>query len=84
MFNKYWKILSLLLILLLPVCAQAQDIGFPEDGENPPGEVPIDGGVGFLVAAGVAYGIKKAKASKDRRDEEDKTPPSPRSRASCI
>jgi hypothetical protein len=73
MFNKYWKIVSLLLILLLPAYCQAQDIGFPEDGENPPGEVPIDGGVGFLIAAGVAYGIKKGKAAKEaRRQGENK------------
>ena len=71
MFSKYWKILSLLLILLLPVYSHAQDIGFPDGGENPPGEVPIDGGVGFLVAAGVAYGIKKSKAAKEVRQQNE-------------
>ena len=36
--------------------------------EGPPpdeDEVPVDGGVGFLLAAGAAWGIKKLKDSKE-------------------
>ncbi len=38
--------------------AQVGDPGFP--GGDP--DVPLDGGVGVLLAAGVYYGIKKIKA----------------------
>lgn len=40
--------------------AQFDDPGFP--GGDP--DVPIDGGVGILVAAGVCYGIKKIRKTK--------------------
>jgi hypothetical protein len=63
--SKLIKLLSICFLLCVPIFTQAQDPGFPEDGENPPGEVPIDGGVGFLIAAGVAYGIKKSKKKID-------------------
>ncbi|MCB0761551.1 MAG: hypothetical protein KDC12_08520 [Flavobacteriales bacterium] len=49
--------------IAVPMILSAQP--FPED--NPPpcdgpfgGPCPIDGGLGFLIAAGVAYGGKKA------------------------
>ena len=71
MFKKLWKTFSLIAILSIPLYGFGQDIGFPEEGENPPGEVPIDGGVGFLVAAGVAYGIKKSRAAKEARRLND-------------
>ncbi|MBW7892188.1 MAG: hypothetical protein H3C48_14440 [Chitinophagaceae bacterium] len=29
-------------------------------GGDPDAEIPIDGGIGLLIAAGVAYGAKKA------------------------
>lgn len=35
----------------------------------PPPCIPIDGGIGFLIAAGVAYGVKKTwdiKSAKER------------------
>ncbi len=31
------------------------------DPVPPPGAIPIDGGVGFLLAAGAAYGAKKIR-----------------------
>ena len=30
----------------------------------PPNPVPIDGGVGFLVAAGIGYGLKRMKSAR--------------------
>ncbi|MBN8787665.1 MAG: hypothetical protein J0I84_11300 [Terrimonas sp.] len=51
-------------ITLILMCgiAYAQDLQVqPVDpGGDPDTEVPIDGGVGLLVAAGIAYGAKKA------------------------
>jgi hypothetical protein len=32
-------------------------------------QVPIDGGVGLLIAAGVAYGAKKARDHRKKRTE---------------
>lgn len=49
------------LFSLLPEFSNAQ-IGDP--GDDP--DAPIDGGIGLLVAAGVGYGIKKAKDSRQK------------------
>ena len=35
-------------------------------------EVPIDGGVSLLVAAGVAYGAKKAYDKRQKQENADK------------
>ena len=43
-------------ILPMLVCAQI------DPGEDP--DAPIDGGIGFLIVAGVGYGVKKVKDSK--------------------
>ena len=51
----------LALFTLIPKFSNAQ-IGDP--GDDP--DAPIDGGVSLLVAAGVGYGIKKAKESRKR------------------
>ena len=45
---------------MLPVLVHAQDPGTGPD-------VPIDGGLSLLIAAGVGYGVKKIK------DERKKT-----------
>lgn len=51
------KIISLLVVLVVLVLpALAQD-GFGETE----GDVPIDGGLSLLVAAGVGYGAKKIR-----------------------
>ncbi|HEY0899888.1 MAG TPA: hypothetical protein VGD90_11170 [Sphingobacteriaceae bacterium] len=41
------------------------DPGMPGDNGDPDGEdVPLDGGVVFLLAAGAAYGYKKLRDNK--------------------
>lgn len=55
------RITAFVIIFSLPVLAHAQACD-PDD----PACVPIDGGVGFLLAAGVAYGIKKLRAGKEK------------------
>ena len=54
------QILALLVILFLPTLLHAQP-GFGDDVED----VPIDGGLSLLVAAGVGYGAKKLKERRN-------------------
>ena len=51
------KLASLLLLLLFPLIMIAQG---PPPPPPPPG-LPIDGGLLFLLMAGIAYGVKKLK-----------------------
>ncbi|MFI5159253.1 MAG: PID-CTERM protein-sorting domain-containing protein [Sphingobacteriales bacterium] len=59
-FAKYFLVLGLIMIILIciPVLVHAQTD--PNCDPLDPG-CPIDGGVGILLAAGIGYGIKKAK-----------------------
>ena len=56
------------MVLLVPVFSYA-DPGFPGGDDEPPGEVPIDGGASLLVAAAVAYGAKKYKDNKPKNED---------------
>ena len=51
--------LLLIVITVLPFFAMAQDPGGGPD-------VPIDGGLSLLLAAGAAYGIKKYRQGKKK------------------
>jgi hypothetical protein len=60
-FNKIFNLqfLLILVIILLPTIAHAD----PSDpGADP--DVPIDGGLSILLAAGVGYGIKELRKKK--------------------
>ena len=50
----------LLLFFVLPAISHAQP-GFGDDVDD----VPIDGGLSLLIAAGVGYGAKKLRARKN-------------------
>lgn len=54
---------SLFLLLLFPLIMIAQNPPMPTENMGPPGPpgFPIDGGLLFLLIAGVAYGVKKVK-----------------------
>ncbi len=54
--QKNIKTLIILIMILFPICLMAQ--GDPPDD---PSDVPIDGGLSILLAAGAAYGVKKVK-----------------------
>jgi hypothetical protein len=70
--KRFYKILArsfycLLIILAVQGSASAQICDDPEPNNcfgNPDAPVPLDGGVSFLVAAGVAYGLKKIRDKK--------------------
>jgi hypothetical protein len=65
--KKYIKHLSLLASILftLSFTAMAQP-GFDDDVED----TPIDGGIGLLVGAGIAYGIKRVY-TLGKEDKQD-------------
>ena len=56
--------LLLIVVSILPFFAMAQDPGGGPD-------VPIDGGLSLLLAAGAAYGVKKYREGR-KKDEVDK------------
>ncbi|MGY4385315.1 hypothetical protein ACVWYN_002353 [Pedobacter sp. UYP24] len=56
---KYY-LLTFLLCIIGSTTAQYSDPGLP--GGDP--DVPLDGGVTLLLIAGVCYGIKRIKESK--------------------
>lgn len=64
--RKVSKYIAIVTIMSLPVAAFAQGPGFDDDVED----VPVDGGVSLLVAAGVGYGAKKLKDARKKRKEE--------------
>jgi hypothetical protein len=52
------KILLIFSLSLFSILAYSQDEGPPEE------QIPVDGGVSLLFAAGAAWGIKKLKDKK--------------------
>ena len=65
--NKIWYKVTFLALLvffyLIPVVGFAQDPGDPGDPGFDP-DAPIDGGIGWLIAAGVGYGVKRFRNVK--------------------
>ena len=55
-------------ISLLPLITKAQTFGF-NTGDP---DAPLDGGVSLLIAAGVGYGIKRAKGQTKKRKDDVK------------
>jgi hypothetical protein len=68
--KKYRKMIAIasvfiVLFTVLPdLTVRAQPISVPA-GPDPDTDVPIDGGISLLVAAGIGYGIKKNKERKN-------------------
>ena len=56
--------LLMLICMALPMITLAQAPPDPDD-------VPIDGGLSLLVAAGAAYGVKKYREHKKKHNEPD-------------
>ena len=62
------SILLIIAITFLPQLLMAQIGGGGGEGTGNP-DVPIDGGLSLLVAAGIGYGIKKTRDAKRKRNE---------------
>jgi len=56
-------LLLALVVICLPALLHAQGPGFGDDTDD----VPIDGGLSLLVAAGVGYGAKKLKDARSKK-----------------
>lgn len=70
--NNTARILPLVLavaILFFPSLLHAQG-GPPDPGGDP--DVPVDGGLSLLLAAGVGYGVKKIHDHRKKKSEEAK------------
>ncbi|WP_117882188.1 PID-CTERM protein-sorting domain-containing protein [Aureibaculum luteum] len=68
MLKKYLLFLSFALLVLTSSSVFAQAVPEPGGGSGgsggqggPPNNVPIDGGVGFLLVLGVGYAVKKLR-----------------------
>jgi hypothetical protein len=64
--KKFYSLLLIMICMALPLFTLAQA------GPDDPNDVPIDGGLGLLIAAGAAYGVKKYRDGKKVREEENK------------
>jgi hypothetical protein len=59
---------TLTVICNTPIFADSNPDGF---GDPSGDDVPVDGGLSLFIAAGVGYGIKKAKDLKNRKIETE-------------
>ncbi len=57
-------------LLIMIFCIGLPLITFAQ-GPPDPDDTPIDGGLTLLLAAGAAYGIKKYRDGKKKREEEE-------------
>lgn len=62
--KKYVLLILLFVITCLPLLSIAQ--GF-DDGAD---DVPIDGGLSLLVAAGMGYGARKLRQKKNKHTQD--------------
>lgn len=65
--NRHISYLLGSLLFLLPLLSNAQP-GFGDDVND----VPIDGGLSVLVAAGIGYGLKKMKTKSNNIEHKNK------------
>lgn len=71
MKNVQTKALTLLFVCLLSLPVAASATWWWNNGNDDCNDVPLDGGLSLLAAAGVGYGAKKI-AEKRKRNQEQK------------
>ncbi len=62
--RNIYLFIAAIITLYFPLFTIAQGGGLPPA----PADVPIDGGLSLLLAAGIGYGIKKYRDSKNTKD----------------
>jgi hypothetical protein len=65
--NRYAIRFALILVSFIFVTIDIFAQGPGGDPEGDPDLIPVDGGLGFLLAAGVGYGVKKAREYRRRK-----------------
>jgi hypothetical protein len=66
--NNYLSVILLASMIFSPVLLPAQGL---DDPGGDPAAVPIDGGLSLLLAAGVAYGVKKGYSNHKKKRNAD-------------
>jgi len=64
--QRIQKVICLAIIMLAITTISHAQIGDPggNGGSGDPDDVPVDGGISILVAAGVGYGVKKVREKR--------------------
>lgn len=70
-FNKLFEPsgLGIKFVVLLCIALFSTDLLFAPPPRPDP-NIPIDGGIGFLIAAGIGYGAKKAFGSRKKKNKD--------------
>ncbi len=58
-------------MLVMLLCIMAPMIALADIEPPPPDDVPIDGGLSLLLAAGAAYGVKKYRDNRKKNDDPE-------------
>lgn len=66
--GKFLPLVLVVAILFFPVLVHAQQP--PDPGGDP--DVPVDGGLSLLLAAGIGYGVKKIRDQRKKNSGETK------------
>ncbi len=68
--KKFLTIIAVLYMCISAVMAQGGELLDTETAPFPGLEVPVDGGISLLLAAGVAYGIHKRRTPRRNKGEK--------------
>lgn len=66
--NIKW-ILILSVVMIVFCCLPSLVFAQGDPGTDPDTTVPVDGGITILAAAGVAYGVKKIKEFRNKKNQ---------------
>ena len=68
--QKIIRVLSILLMVMTMNLSNVLASTDPDDPSlNDPADVPVDGGISLLLAAGAVYGIRRLRPKLHRKDE---------------
>jgi len=63
---------EIIFLLFIIVCLAFPLLSIGQPASTDPNDVPIDGGLSILLAAGAAYGVKKYRDNKKKDQEVQK------------